>query len=131
MKSLVKLGYAAALAIGGSLFTFQAANALPLAPLAKSSAAPLVQQVAGGCGPGWHPDPWGRCVPNWRGGHGFYGRPAWYGHSGWRGHGGWHGGHGGWHGGHHGGWHGGHHGGWHGGHGGHGGHHGWKGGHGW
>ncbi|WP_370880064.1 GCG_CRPN prefix-to-repeats domain-containing protein [Labrys monachus] len=26
----------------------------------------LVIKVAGGCGPGWHPNPWGRCVPNRR-----------------------------------------------------------------
>lgn len=109
MKPFIKLGCAAAMAIGGALWTVQAANALPLAPLAKSSAAPLVEQVAGGCGPGWHPNPWGRCVPNWRGGPGYYGRSGWYGggygHPGWRrggyGHPGWHGGYGG-----HRGWHG-------------------------
>jgi len=30
-----------------------------------------VVHVAGGCGPGMHPNPWGRCVPfGWRSGPG-------------------------------------------------------------
>ncbi len=37
------------------------ANAMPAAPV--SSDMPIVH-VAGGCGPGMHPNPWGRCVPN-------------------------------------------------------------------
>jgi hypothetical protein len=113
MKPFVKLAYAAAIGIGGAIPAFHAASALPVAPLAAST-PPLVEQVRWGCGPGWHPDPWGRCVPNWRG-PGWYGRSGWYGGYpgwGWR-RGGWHGGHGGWHG--HRGWHGGHRG-WHGGH---------------
>ena len=33
-------------------------------------------QAAGGCGPGFHPNPWGRCRPNDRGyGYGGYGGP--------------------------------------------------------
>ena len=61
----------------------------------------MLQDVSWGCGPGRHPNPWGRCVPNWGGpryyhGGGYYGgrwgwhHRAWYGH-GWHG-GGWHGG---------------------------------------
>jgi hypothetical protein len=84
--------------------------------------------AAGGCGPAFHRNIYGNCVPNgygWGGpvvvGPGFYGAPG-YGYGGWHGgYGGWHGGYygGGWHGGgwHGGGWHGGgwHGGGWHGG----------------
>ncbi len=109
MKPSLELACAAAIAIGGSIVTMQAANALPLAPLDQAT-APLVQDVRWGCGPGWHPNPWGRCVPNWRGGPGWRGRSAWggghwrgggWGGPGWRGgHGGWGGGHGGWGGGH-------------------------------
>ena len=40
----------------------------------------IVQQAAWGCGPGWHPTPWGRCAPNWRPRFGW--RPHW----GWRRH---------------------------------------------
>lgn len=36
----------------------------------------VVEFVAGGCGPGFHPNPWGRCRPNDRGyGDGGYGGP--------------------------------------------------------
>nr|WP_297300082.1 hypothetical protein [uncultured Methylovirgula sp.] len=31
-----------------------------------------VEQVAWGCGPGWHPNPWGRCVPNGPGWGAYY-----------------------------------------------------------
>jgi hypothetical protein len=40
-----------------------AAQAMPMAPTEAPSA---ITTVAGGCGPGWHPNPWGRCVPNRR-----------------------------------------------------------------
>jgi hypothetical protein len=71
--------------------------------------------AAGGCGPYYHRNVYGACVPNGYGGvvvaPGFYGGGGYYGGGGWHGGyyhgGGWHGG--GWHGG---GWHGG---GWHGG----------------
>ena len=36
-------------------------------PLAKPSAAPLpIESVGWRCGPGWHMNRWGRCVPNGR-----------------------------------------------------------------
>ena len=38
------------------------ASAAPIAP-AKEQASDIVD-VAGGCGRGLHPNPWGRCVPN-------------------------------------------------------------------
>ena len=55
---------AGAIVAGGAL----GANAMPAAPV--SNDMPIVN-VAGGCGPGMHPNPWGRCVPfGWRRGPG-------------------------------------------------------------
>lgn len=48
-------------AAGATLFVAGTASAMPITPQAP---APLVQSVAWGCGMGWHPNPWGRCVPN-------------------------------------------------------------------
>ena len=47
----------------------------------------IVERVAGGCGPGFHPNPWGHCRPNDRGwGYGGgYGGPRGYGYGGDRG----------------------------------------------
>ncbi|MHB2207712.1 GCG_CRPN prefix-to-repeats domain-containing protein [Methylobacterium sp. CM6257] len=39
-------------------------------------------EAAGGCGPGFHPNPWGICRPNWGWGPRHYGhwrRPVYYG----------------------------------------------------
>jgi len=63
MNSLTKYSIAAALAIGGTAAA-SAASAMPIAPIAPAPA--LVEHVAWGCGPGWHPNYWGRCVPNRR-----------------------------------------------------------------
>ncbi|TGT15297.1 hypothetical protein EN817_32650, partial [Mesorhizobium sp. M3A.F.Ca.ET.174.01.1.1] len=54
---------AAALAIGGTAAA-SAASAMPVAPVAPAPA--MIEHVAWGCGPGWHPNYWGRCVPNRR-----------------------------------------------------------------
>jgi len=59
-----KLAFVAALALAG--VEAPAAMALPVAPLADGAAAPLTQEVGWRCGPGWHADPWGRCVPHRR-----------------------------------------------------------------
>lgn len=94
------LAFAAA-AVGGLMMTAGVAPAMPLAP-ATPAASDAVQDIAWGCGPGWHPNYWGRCVPNapvyygwgwrrpvygwgWRrpGYYGGWHRPhRWYGH--WR-----------------------------------------------
>ena len=77
---------AAALAVAGLATTAATASAMNFgttAPVASS----LVQEAAYGCGPGWHPNPWGRCVPNARV---YYGRPVYYGHSVYYRHPGWH-----------------------------------------
>ncbi|WP_370879924.1 GCG_CRPN prefix-to-repeats domain-containing protein [Labrys monachus] len=59
----MKLILATALAAAGLAMTVGASSAMTMAPNVASGNA-LVQDVAGGCGPGWHPNPWGRCVPN-------------------------------------------------------------------
>lgn len=77
--------FAAALA-GAGLVGASRAEALPLAGVAPAATAP-VEQVAWGCGPGWHPNPWGRCVPNRRyWGGPYYGPRPFYGPRPW----GWH-----------------------------------------
>ena len=42
------------------------ANAAPFS-YSPPAGETLVEHVAGGCGPGFHPNPWGRCRPNDRG----------------------------------------------------------------
>ncbi|CDX45667.1 conserved exported hypothetical protein [Mesorhizobium sp. ORS 3359] len=64
MNSLTKYSLAAALAIGGTAAA-SAASAMPIAPVAPPAPA-MIEHVAWGCGPGWHPNYWGRCVPNRR-----------------------------------------------------------------
>ncbi|MDX8443158.1 GCG_CRPN prefix-to-repeats domain-containing protein [Mesorhizobium australafricanum] len=63
MNGLTKYSIAAALAIGGTAAA-SAASAMPIASVAPPSA--MIEHVAWGCGPGWHPNHWGRCVPNRR-----------------------------------------------------------------
>ena len=50
--------------VAGGLGFAGSANAAPLAPAPLAGEA-TVQTVAGGCGPGFHPNPWGVCRPNW------------------------------------------------------------------
>jgi hypothetical protein len=86
----------------------QSASAAPAAPYGGQ-----LIRADYACGPGWHVDVWGQCVPNYYGGlylyggpyHGWYGRGGYgWGHggfgrgAGWGGRGGW-GGHAGGHGG--------------------------------
>ena len=69
MKFLASIAFAAGLGIAS-------AQAMPVAPL-HDTAGP-VTQVGWRCGPGWHVNGWGRCVPNRRfygRGWGFYGPP--------------------------------------------------------
>jgi hypothetical protein len=96
MKSSSKFIAASLIGLGGLVATVGASSAMTFAPATPAS-SPLVQDVRWGCGPGWHPTPWGRCVPNRRvsyyGGPRYsYGRPLYYGHPygygygyGWRG----------------------------------------------
>ncbi len=53
------------LVFGGALaLTAVSAQAFPAAPSAMTKAPSDVIEVAGGCGPGWHRGPGGRCRPN-------------------------------------------------------------------
>ncbi|MFB9978922.1 GCG_CRPN prefix-to-repeats domain-containing protein [Mesorhizobium kowhaii] len=89
MNLLTKYALTAALAVTGTVATAAASSAMPMAPLDRAAAPVLVEHVAWGCGPGWHPNPWGRCVPNrvvvyprytYRHGPAFY---AWHRHHVW------------------------------------------------
>ena len=77
----------ASLAVVVGLGMASAAQAMPAAPLGNAAAP--VTEVGWRCGPGWHVNPWGRCVPNRRfyRSWGYYGAPRFYGH---RHHHGWH-----------------------------------------
>lgn len=84
MNGLMKYSFAAALAIGGTVAA-GAASAMPMMPAGPAPA--MVEQVAWGCGPGWHPNRWGRCVPYRRvyypgyyywGGPSIYVGPVWH-----------------------------------------------------
>ncbi len=97
MKRIVQIAAIATLGLPGLATAATSASAMPLGTGAPA-AAPLVQQVDWGCGPGWRPNIWGRCVPEypvysygwrrpvyyygWGGGwrRPFYGRP-YYGHA--------------------------------------------------
>jgi hypothetical protein len=57
-----------------------AANAAPVAPSPAGQPGSNIVQVAGGCGWSFHPNRWGRCVPNR---YGYYrARPHWPGYYG-------------------------------------------------
>jgi hypothetical protein len=74
MTRMKVLGIAAVLAAG--LGSATSANAAPFSSgLIRSDA--VIEFVAGGCGPGFHPNPWGRCRPNDRG-YGYGGGPRGY-----------------------------------------------------
>jgi len=56
MKSLI-----AATFLAGLMFGATGVSAMPLAP--ATTGADIIR-VAGGCGPGFHPNPYGVCRPN-------------------------------------------------------------------
>jgi len=78
MKRLARLAVVGTIALGS---TMAAASAAPIVPNGTSQTNPSIVQVWGGCGWGFHPTPWGRCVPNRWGYHRYqpyYGyRPHW------------------------------------------------------
>jgi hypothetical protein len=76
MKSMHVLG--AAVLVAGGLGLAGAAQAAPIGLGAASQFDDsAVTRVAGGCGPGWAPNAWGRCRPFRGYGPGFYGpRPV-------------------------------------------------------
>jgi len=72
MRLATAIILAGAFAVGAAA----TASAAPLAPRMATEHAANIIQVAGGCGRGWHPNRWGRCVPNRTYG---YDRPYWHG----------------------------------------------------
>ncbi|MCK2057153.1 MULTISPECIES: hypothetical protein [unclassified Methylobacterium] len=87
MTRVKVLRIAAVVVAGLGLATSAKAADLSFDPFEQGRGDTVVEFVAGGCGPGFHPNPWGRCRPNDRGyGYGgprrFYeGRPYGYGDS--------------------------------------------------
>jgi hypothetical protein len=77
MKHAKVLGMAAVLAGSLGLATASQAAPISVAPLGAPDGNAAIERVAGGCGPGWHPNPWGECRPNRRPppywGRGYYG----------------------------------------------------------
>ncbi|MFY9658882.1 MAG: hypothetical protein WAK01_20245 [Methylocystis sp.] len=63
MRLTIKLLTVTAIVAGAT-----AAQAMPLASSDSNGGVSPIQQVGWRCGPGWHMDGWGRCVPNgpWR-----------------------------------------------------------------
>lgn len=53
---------AAVVVAGAALAGASQASAMPVGPQPAGNA---IEQVRFGCPPGWHPNPWGRCVRNW------------------------------------------------------------------
>lgn len=72
MKLLASLAFAVGLGMAS-------AQAMPVAPMHDTSGSP-VTQVGWRCGPGWHINGWGRCVPNRRfyRSYGYYGVPRFH-----------------------------------------------------
>ena len=70
------------LALAGALgLAVTSASAAPISPTVELQ-SPNIVQAWGGCGWGFHPNPWGACVPNHR--WGYWHRP-WWGHRYWYG----------------------------------------------
>jgi hypothetical protein len=67
--------FAWAAVVAGSLGWVGGAQAAPLSPAPLGATSP-VERVAGGCGPGFHPNPWGICRPNLYGPRPYWGRPV-------------------------------------------------------
>ncbi|WP_413988689.1 GCG_CRPN prefix-to-repeats domain-containing protein [Labrys okinawensis] len=61
-KTLQKTCIAAALALAGAFAVAASASAMPVGPAAADK-SPLLQDVRDGCGRGYRPNDWGRCVP--------------------------------------------------------------------
>ena len=64
MRLTTKLLFAAAITVAGAT----ASQATPLTSSYSIGVGSPLQQAGWRCGPGWHMNGWGRCVPNrpWR-----------------------------------------------------------------
>lgn len=60
-----KLALATVIAAGASMTFAGPSSAMTIVTTAPAYAVPI-ETVRWGCGPGWHPNRWGRCVPNRR-----------------------------------------------------------------
>lgn len=61
-KTLQKTCFATALALVGAMAAGASASAMSVGP-AVADKSPLLQDVRDGCGRGYRPNDWGRCVP--------------------------------------------------------------------
>ncbi|MCJ2043813.1 hypothetical protein MKK58_04580 [Methylobacterium sp. J-078] len=77
MMRVKVLGIGAVLAAGLGLATSAKAADLSFDPFEQSRGEPLIELAAGGCGPGFHPNPWGHCRRNDRG-YGYGGARRFY-----------------------------------------------------
>lgn len=70
--------FASILLAAGTVAMTSAAHALPIPPAPNVPGA--ITQVGWACGPGWHLNPWGNCVPNRRfyRPRGYWGPPRFY-----------------------------------------------------
>ncbi len=69
MKPTLKMLIAAATILGASAAFVAPSSAAPISVMPQIDANPLLQDVRYGCGPGRHPNGWGRCAPNRRNGY--------------------------------------------------------------
>ena len=49
--------------LGASLVGAEQASAMPIVPSVAAASHLQIEQAGWRCGPGWHVNPWGRCVP--------------------------------------------------------------------
>lgn len=63
MTRLTRYATAAALTAGGMFASVAASSAMPMVTTTRP-ASQLVEHVGWYCGPGWHLNRWGHCVPN-------------------------------------------------------------------
>ena len=81
MRPTLRVASMVGLIVGATMASIDVSAAMPANTTLPAAIAP-VEQVAWGCGPGWHPNPWGRCFPNGPGwGAYYYG--GWYRPWGW------------------------------------------------
>ena len=66
----MRVAYVTFAAVLGFAASAVSVNAAPNVPSLDTVRNSNVVEVAGGCGRGFHPNPWGRCVPHR---YGFYG----------------------------------------------------------
>ncbi len=66
MKIASKLVLVTALALGASAASLESSFAMPAPQRPDVGGTAPAQDIGWRCGPGWHVNGWGRCVPNGR-----------------------------------------------------------------